>query len=520
MAAGYSAASDLANKIRVQQARAKQMGANPGQLGAPVDPVPGDIASARAIQGMVPPTFAPGSSPLPQPQTRWTFAGPSNDIMPAGMKPQATPDLMTAGTPTGQVNQGYPGMARAPGFMRTVGGGAPAATSATPPAPSAATATPGATVYGGEMGPPAPPGGIDRTRFNQIAVAQAKLHHAREGMQFGGKSALAYYGGPEGLNTALGDNWKGARDLNLERMELDNANRPVQGSQGPAAIAGNHEELFYKGLSAVDSLRQRVAAEPDPQKKVAMIAEADRMEQAFRSNLAPYKGGAENPEVTRINQAQAAAGPAERANRDQWYEAAQSQGSVNKNSEQFRIDSMVSRAAVARAKMGAEKADAQHAQLIAEAGVDPTAIKSEVATRQQLAKAKALAAETESTRAQSALSATQAVAGGEQAMAPLADPRLDNAVKAFTATLHEGVGMFGSGSEPVAKLAASVASIKGYISSLPPEQAAAVKAHLRSTLPLSSASSLTDIVGYNPVGIVNRQRQLHAVADLREFLSQ
>lgn len=294
MAAGYSAAGDLRNKLAVKAARA----ARPGVL-----------------------MTGPDGQPLQ------TMAEATNDIMPAGMKPVAAPSLMMAGTPT---NRAYEGAQR-PG-----GASAPAWTP-----PSVPPGDPG-------MGPPNPNQQMDDRR-RAIGVRDAML--VRQGMRekyLHGQSPE--FGAIRDERFALGD----------EKYALENATKPVQQPQGPAQIAGNRESLFYQGLGNVDSLRQRVAVEPDPQKKAAMIAEANRMETAFRSNLAPYQGGPENPEVSRIHDAQAAAVPGQEADRNAWGERAGSIGGINQASEKFRIESMVNRAAVARANQEGDLARAKY----------------------------------------------------------------------------------------------------------------------------------------------------------------
>lgn len=535
MAAGYSAASDLANKLKVQQARAKQMGAAPGQPGAPVDPVPGDIASARAIQGMAPPTFAPGSSPLPQPSTRWTFAGPTGgNNPPTAASAPAAPTLPSQGGPynphgtyAGWKNPGQgdpldPRLNDIGSWTAKMGGA--------PPAPSAATAPPGATVYGGDaMGPPAPPGGIDKTRLEQIRVAQLKLHYDRQGLQFGGNGAQSAYGGPEGVNAALGDNWRGLRDFGKEKMLLDDANRPVQQPQSSEDIRRNREELHYQLLGIADQRRQMAAKEQDPQKRAALVADVQRMTDAANRDL-PMYNGPEDPRAVAIHDRQAAAVPGQRASRDTSYEAAQQQGGINQASERFRVEAAKSHARTMQEQMGTMEATARGERLGAEATANP-----EYAA--QLSKAKLDEIRSRSLVSAAQLKETEAKMAGGSLQASAANPVYQKAIGDLGKVIGElgsGVGYAGGDAGgKVASLVSNTQALKDHILSQPPEVQAVLK---REALASLLGQGLTDpntsvladigrgaswlVTGhqYNERVRVNTARAHQATKDLLAFL--
>lgn len=482
MAAGYSAASDLANKLRVQ--RAKQMGANPGQPGAPVDPVPDDIASARAIQAMAPPTFTPGSSPLPQPKTNWSFSGgDGSGGRPGNMSPVPSPEPFQWGASRWQ--------------------SAPAAPAATAAPPSVATATPGGTVYGGEMGPPAP------DRRQEIAVRDAMLTRDIQRRQYMAHEGRAIAPGVED-RWALGD----------ERFAIDNAHRPVQQPQSVPQITANRDELFYKGLGAVDSLQQRAAAELDPAKKAAMLAESQRMEQAFRRDLHPHTG----QEAEGIQAGQRANVPIQQANRSAWADEAGTYTAANQGADQFGREAVAAKTAIARARMASSVAGAKTEQYGAEAGATPEMADQMQRIKVLGAQTAATQAQTEQAKARAANATTQVTADASVASAPLEDPRLDNAVKAFASASQAGVGVFG-GTDSVALTTSSAKQIMDYVSALPPDQRAAVKGELRNSLPLSTETRMGDYLSA-ATGVLSgphavaRAKQNAAIRQLREFLSQ
>ncbi len=313
-----------------------------------------------------------------------------------------------------------------------------------------------------------------------------------------------------------------------QRDLLAGQNNPVQQVQSPAQVvegrAGINDAIH--ALATKSRMAALAKAGVPNDENAAFVdnpqaTEARRLDAGADANLPKYGGGAgasaglEDPRVAKVIAGQRALADRQTASKDAYaaldqpYESERRAGiahSIATKSIGRQTELAGGEAGLAQAKAGAVPAQTTLATA-------PASIQSAA----DLAKTGAI-------KARTGLAATEAVSGGEQAMAAMADSRLSTQVKSFNDALAAGAGAVGD-PEHAARLASSAKSIIDYISMLPPDQQAAVKQQLRSTLDLSKVSVLgswspADMTPLALPRLLTKTKMVHAVGQLRDFLSQ
>lgn len=475
------------NAVRAKLA-AKRM-SPPSTAMFPILPNMTDVGGPRAGEATLGPRQAAGGAPAAR--SAGAAAGPSNPFEAMG--------ITDWGAPFQQHN------------FKTPQGSPPAA-------------------QAGTMGPPT---ADDEMTARRKLIASRDVGRVAQMQRLNqmGPNVLAENGGQAAARAALADLAAQRFASTQEYGAIGRAQAPVQKVQDPTQVATARADISAQLGRTL--LQQRLAAakaggQPIDYDVTVSGAQADA------GKALPQYSGTSDPRIAQIIQGQQSlAAKQQDHRRGALTEEATRQGNVNFAGEQERVKQAVYARDIEAKKRelglaGGDVALAGAGTELARLGAEKVqyGVQADPGLARRQIETKLTQAEIEGQKAKSALAATTAVAGGEQALAPLADPRLDTHVQSFKNAIAQGVGV--GDPEANRKIEQATAGIRAYIEGLPPDQAAAIKAQLRASLPLSSVPSLgeiggTALAGLTPAGpfrITAQYRQKRAIADLRNFLSQ